>query len=246
MIRSAFLLLMLVFTTGAAAQVSKPIVLSPEDGAKEGAELVERMRSMEPGEPTTTSGVLTIKRPKAPALTIPFRFEIKPAEGGWQSVYEAPDVSTGISKLWVTRTASGTNSYSVVENGTEKVRAAENAFVPFAGSDFWIVDLGLDFLWWPEQRVLRKEIRRGQSCAVLESTNPNPSPGSYSRVLSWVDIDTGGIINAEAYGPDKKRIKDFAASKFKKIEGKWELKEIEMYDRRADSRTTLTFDLGAK
>ena len=47
--------------------------------------------------------------------------------------------------------------------------------IPFAGSDFWIADLGLEFFHWPEQKVLKKEFRRNCSCVVLESTNPNPA-----------------------------------------------------------------------
>ena len=117
---------------------------------------------------------------------------------------------------------------------------------PFAGSDFWLADLGLEFFHWPEQRLLRKEIRRGQSCSVLESVNPHPAPGAYSRILSWIDIDTDGIINADAYDAQGKLLKQFAAKSFKKIHGEWELQEIEILNRQTGSRTSIEFNLSSK
>jgi hypothetical protein len=60
---------------------------------------------------------------------------------------------------------------------------------PFTGSDFWIADLGLDFLHWPKQRLLRKEMRHSKSCEVLESVNPQSVPGGYARVVSWIMIE---------------------------------------------------------
>jgi hypothetical protein len=61
-------------------------------------------------------------------------------------------------------------------------------FQSFAGSDFYLGDLGLEFLHWPSQKIVKKEMRRSRSCRVVESINPNPAPGSYSRVLSWIDL----------------------------------------------------------
>ena len=55
---------------------------------------------------------------------------------------------------------------------------------PFAGSDFWLCDLGLEFFHWPQQKVLKKEFHRQCACTVLESTNPNPSAdGLFARGL---------------------------------------------------------------
>ena len=77
----------------------------------------------------------------------------------------------------------------------------------------------------------------------MESVNPQPAPGTYSRVVSWIDIDTGGIIHADAYGHDKKLLKVFEPKKFTKVNGRWHLKEMEIRNEQTDSRTTLVFDL---
>jgi hypothetical protein len=117
---------------------------------------------------------------------------------------------------------------------------------PLANSDFWLGDLGLEFLHWPEQRVLRTEMRRGQVCRVLESLNPEPTVGGYARVLSWIarpGSDTEGILQAEAYDRGQRLIKEFSLGSFKKVEGEWQLKDMKILSPPQHSRTWLEFDL---
>jgi hypothetical protein len=117
--------------------------------------------------------------------------------------------------------------------------------VPFAHSDFWLCDFGLEFFHWPAQKVLPKttNLKRGREYTLLESTNPNPATNGYSRVLSWIDKETGGILEAEAYDFNGKLLKDFAPKSFKKVNGQWELQEMEIRNVQTGSRTRLEFDL---
>jgi YD repeat-containing protein len=46
-------------------------------------------------------------------------------------------------------------------------------------------------------------------CKVLESTNPNPSTNGYSRVVSWIDEETLGIVQAYAYDAQGRKLKEF-------------------------------------
>ena len=94
-------------------------------------------------------------------------------------------------------------------------------------------------------------MRRGRPCYVLESRNPNPPPRGYARVVSWIDResaakDGGGIILAEAYGADNRKLKEFSLGPFTKVRGQWELKWMEIVNVRANSRTRLEFDLESK
>ncbi len=114
---------------------------------------------------------------------------------------------------------------------------------PFAGSDFWIADLGLEFFHWPEQKILKKEFRRNCACEVLESTNPQPATNGYSRVVSWIDEDSGGIVHAEAFDAQNKLLKVFDPKSFKKVNGQWQLQEMEIRNVQTGSRTRLEFDL---
>jgi hypothetical protein len=119
------------------------------------------------------------------------------------------------------------------------------ANVSLAGSDFWLSDLGMEFLHWPEQHFLRDAkitLRFGRPCKVLESINLQPSEGQYARVVSWIDSEMGSIIRAESWGADGKRFKTFELKHFVKVNGRWQVKDMEIQNERADSRTRLEFN----
>jgi len=62
-------------------------------------------------------------------------------------------------------------------------------------------------------------------------------------VVSWIDIDTRGIINATAYDSKNKALKEFSAKKFKKTNGEWHLEQMEMENRQTGSVTLIDFDV---
>jgi hypothetical protein len=121
--------------------------------------------------------------------------------------------------------------------------SGEAAAAPFLGSDFSIDDLGLEFLRWPKQKVLKREVHSSRGCTVLESTNPNPAPGDYSRVMAWIDTETSGIVEAYAYDAKGNKIKDFYPKDFTKVDGQWQVQTLVMLNVQTDSRSRLEFDL---
>jgi len=129
----------------------------------------------------------------------------------------------------------------VLASNSEAVRVQ---FASFAGSDFSVDDLRLEFFHWLKQKILKPyEMRRGRSCKVLESVNPNPVPNGYSRVVSWIDNETLGIVQAEAYDAKGKLLKEFYPKDFKKVNGRWEVGEMEMINDQTGSRSWIKFDL---
>ncbi len=116
---------------------------------------------------------------------------------------------------------------------------------PFAGSDFWIGDLGLEFLHWPAQRLLKKEMRHSKSCDVLESINPAPVPGGYARVVSWIMIESPhGIVHADAYDAQGKLLKQFDPKDLEKVNGEYRVDEMQMRNRQTGSRTVIKLNFG--
>jgi hypothetical protein len=115
--------------------------------------------------------------------------------------------------------------------------------IPFAGSDFWECDLGLEFLHWPRQKILKKEFRRQCACMVLESTNPHPTTNGYSRVVSWIDEESLGIVEANAYDANGKKLKNFYPKNLEKVNGQYQVQSMIMENLQTGSRTRLEFDL---
>ena len=136
-------------------------------------------------------------------------------------------------------------STTTISSSTSAVSEVD-FFTSFANSDFWLCDLGLEFFHWPQQKVLPKStnLKRGRDYTLLESTNPNPAKNGYSRVLSWIDKETGGLLQAEAYDTQGKLLKVFEPkSSGKDNNGQWQVEEIQIRNVQTDSRTRLEFDL---
>jgi hypothetical protein len=221
------------------------------DAEIQGRQLAQQLCEMRPAEDSTNTGTLQIRDAKGGHTEIPVKFEVFVAETNWTSIYEKTLATneTGFSKLIVTHDGSNSNEYRMTMNYAgqpglhwTKDRSDIVANIPFAG-DFLAMDLGLEFFHWPEQKILKHEMRRGRSCQVLESTNPNPSPIGYSRVVSWIDNETLGIVQAEAYDVKGELLKEFYPKSFKKVNGQWELQEMEIRNDQTGSRTRLEFDL---
>ncbi len=241
MIRRLPLLLGALLLAGAAEPPSQPTRLPPAEAAKEGRAFVAELLSQKPRQSVTNTGTLKIgKRPP-----VPIKFEIIARGTNWLGTYETT-AGTNDVKLTVFHTDDQPNQYRVDEGGISKTLQGNETMTPFAGSDFWVADLGLEFLRWPAQNLVKKEMRRSCACNVLESINPQPAPGAYRRVVSWIDTESLGIVVAEAYDIRNKLLKEFVPKDIKKVNGQWQLEEMEIDNRQTGSRTRVEFNLDAK
>lgn len=249
---SCLFLLSAALAIGAKDAPTTPIILSPEQAAKEGRALVDEMLSKKPTENTRTVGVMSIRSNKS-FIQIPIEFSIQMTSTNWMSVYQAV-VKNQVVQFAVLRTPNQPNlyfqkSYVVGTNGvpistpTTTAVKGDHILDPFAGSDFSIADLGLEFLHWPEQRLTKKEMRRSRSCRVLESINPHPAQGGYSKIISWVDAESDGIVYAEAYDAKGRELKEFFPKDFSKIDGQWQMEEMQISNVQTKSSTTVKFNL---
>ena len=78
---------------------------------------------------------------------------------------------------------------------------------------------------------------------ILESTNPDPGTNGYSRVMSWIDTDSLGIVEAYAYDRNGKQLKDFYPDKVKKVDGQWQVETLVMENVQTGSKSRIEFDL---
>jgi hypothetical protein len=245
--------MILFFASVATAETTKTL----SDAEIQGRKLARQLCDARPAENFTNIGILKIRDGKGETSEIPIKFEAIVTETNWTSIYEKmlPTNETGFSKLIVMHDGSNSNEYRMTmsfagkpELHYTKDRSDFVATLSFAG-DFSVADLGLGFFHWPEQKILKREFRRNCGCAVLESTNPNLSsnnafpPIPYSRVVSWIDEESGGIVHAEAFDAQNKLLKEFDPKSFKKVNGQWELQEMEIRNVQTGSRTRLEFDL---
>jgi len=223
------------FAVGAMAQMTNDL----SDAEIQGRKLAQQLCESKPTENFTNSGVHQI-RDNGSLKEVPLKCETVVTPTNWYVFYSAGATTIKISHY----SFNQSNKYEFqMEDGKELNLFGNDLMVPFVGSDFWIADLGLEFFHWPEQKILKRENRRSRACNVLESTNPDPSTNGYSRVVSWIDEESGGIVHAEAYDAQNKLLKEFDPKSFKKVNGQWELQEMEIRNVQTGSRSRIEFDL---
>jgi Outer membrane lipoprotein-sorting protein len=252
------LLAVLLASTAVSALSQRPVDSRPppiplEEGLRQGRALVADLLARRPDENTTNTGVVKIRDDTGHERTVPIRFSVFSTPTNWVSIYEVrpgPGELGDQSLTVIHRGPGETDEYLLSGSAApEQTHAAApgpvaaQAMVPFAGSDFWFADLGLQFLSWPRQRVLRREMRHSQPCEVLESTASAPSATGYCRVVSWVDPENGAVIHADAYDARGKLLKEFDPKTLKRVRGQQQLEEIEMRNVQTGSRTVIQFNL---
>ena len=229
--------------------VVNPLLLAAdtisEEQREEGKKLASELRASPPAENSEIKGTLKIRAGKS-RVEIPVLCKVSVAGDEWKTIYQTQaKAARGAEQLIVVHSPTSPNQYFYAPPGAPEPKPLkrEEANIPFGGSDFWLTDLGLEFLHWPEQRRGKGEMRLGQPCYVLESRNP--AAPTMVRVKSWIDKESNGILIAEGYNRDNKLIKEFSlhGSSFKKVNGRWQLEKMEISSPRADSQTTLQFDL---
>jgi hypothetical protein len=65
-------------------------------------------------------------------------------------------------------------------------------------------------------------------------------------VVTWIDKESGGPIQAEAYGADGKKLKLFEVGHVEKVDGEYQPKDMAITNLRTGSKTTIEFELPAK
>jgi hypothetical protein len=252
----ALAVMILFFAVGARAETTNDL----SDAEIQGRQLAQQLCDARPAENFTNTGVLQIRDANGKHIEIPIQFEISVTESNWQAEYRTEITSTNgdfdfgrtyFRHLTIVHSVSQPNLYTIPnvnppETDTNRffVLTGNQLMRPFdVGSDFWFGDLGLEFFHWPEQKILKKEVKRSRGCSVLESTNPAPPTNGYSRVVSWIDSESGGIVQAYAYDAQDKLLKEFYPKDFEKVNGQWQVQEMEIINDQTGSRTRLEFDL---
>jgi hypothetical protein len=209
------------------------------DDPVEGQKLARHVRSLMPNEAATFVGVLRLSRPGNPPHDVPITNKLIVGAESWTAEYVARGPGGPEETLQIKRLGERPNEYTWKREKVLTLSGVE-ATNQFAGSDFALMDLGMEFLHWPQQVLLTREMRKGRGCDVLESRPERP--GLYARIVSWIDQETSGLLIAEAYDASGKLLKEFEVKGFKKVDGQWRVREMEIRNRQSKTATRLQFE----
>lgn len=222
-----------------------PTGFNSDIASENGLALALELRSQKPSKNLATGGVLKLRNAAGQRTEIPIKFELVLETNGWRTLYETMPTNGSSECLMVRHVEQAATQYYLAtktNQNSSTVRSEPlsdpSLWQPFAGSDFSLVDLGLEFFHWPQQRIAKSEMRRGRRFSVLESRHGR-EVGAYARVLSWIDPATGGLLRAEAYDDSGQLVKEFSVRSVKR----GQLKEIQIRNLKTHSITRLEFDL---
>ena len=216
----------------------------------DGQILAEHLRSAIPEKDSEIRGKLIIKSESGPR-EIPVVCRVTIGQTNWETDYDTAATAQSVAeRLVVVHSTNSPNQYLYARAVSPSAAlpnpaplALSAASIPLAGSDFSLTDLGLEFLHWPVQRQLKGEMRLGQPCYVLESSDPEAR--DIVRVKSDIDKETGGLLVANAYDAKGHVVKEFSlhGSSFKKVNGRWQVEKMDIRNKKTGSHTELKFDL---
>ena len=208
----------------------------------QGLEWAVRLRSSAPEQASTNQAILRIRgrdgRKKVPVTVI-----TRPGDDRWSVEYRVGGESGAETHQVATihYRKQGPPTFEVQSEGPRAAGEAGPAAgdLSIGGSDFLLKELGMEFLHWPEQRILGRELSNGRWCRVLESRS-GKSGGTVS-VRSWIDEKVGVVLSAEVYDARQVRIKHFSITQFREQADRWSC-SVSMVDDQRGTKTELSFD----
>jgi hypothetical protein len=236
----------LLFSVSTLAQGTKSSPTAPPSEKIDAAALLKDIVGHPPQAANQMMGLLKIRGADGKLREVPIKWISRPLTNKWVDVYQTPEkFSLPQETLAIFHGENEPNRYDLRKGGAGG-EATANPWIPFAGSDFWLGDFGLEFLHWPNPKHIKTEMRKSRPCYVIETRNPDPKSPGYARVLSWIDTENGGLIRAESYTADGKLLKEFQIKNIDRVNGRWQLKAVEIRNDQTDSNTRLEFELEVK
>lgn len=222
------------------------------DPIQEGQSLAAELRDLQIGIPGDISATLKIRKRDGKRVEQQVQKQSIQTETGWNDLFCLSTQDPSEKEWLLIRHQTGkspsyqlANSESLpASNEDYQPLEADQTMRPVGNSDFWVADLGLDFLHWPDQRIVPSRItmRKGIACKVLESARPTQTKNGYYKVRSWISSEYGGVVYAEAFDITDKKIKIFEVKDLEKIDKQWYLKELKIHNLRDRSTSTLEFN----
>ena len=212
------------------------------DDPVEGQRLARELRTTAPTEQVTFNGTMRISIPKSEPRELPLQAKVIINTSYWSSVYTTKSPDGEVETLTIRHFVDKPNEYEWRRGEKLQQVGGSIATNSFAGSDFALMDLGLEFYHWPAQVLATREMRKGRGCDVLESRPTQTN--LYGRIFSWIDQESRaqgqpGLLMAEAYDAHGKILKEFEIKGLK--DG--QVADMEIRNRQTKTSTRLQFNI---
>ena len=210
----------------------------------DGFDLARKMRSAVPTASETLDATLT-HGSRGNRVTRNVRMETRLDPDGWTICHTVLADNGKARETGCVRRREGERPLYKRNEDEDWKRSHElKGIAPLGKSAFLLTDFGMEFLFWPRQRLVDSKIKmkRGRPVFTLESATPRPDVDGYARVVSRVDREYLGVIQASVYDARGRLIKEFEPEGVVKgADDVYRVDALRMVDRRTRERTIIRF-----
>ena len=234
---SAAILLALCAT--AAAAVFAADEGGPTNPAPDAAALMESVVAQLPREALTITGEIEVTR-RHGAVARKLMFEMRLDFGAEPPTarYTLRDaLGKNLAQLTMTRRATGVR-FAYEAGDPPRAADVPDMAAPVLDTDMTWQDLTLSFLWWRKGAVLGDDVAKGRACHVVELRAPAGEPAG--NVKLWIDKQIPMMLQAEAFDAKGRKVRSLWIKSFKKIKGRWMVREMEVQQEPPSHRTHIT------
>jgi hypothetical protein len=166
--------------------------------------------------------------------------ELNSEAGVYSATYTILDQLGGeLEQLVVSRQPEVAPSYRYRVGEPLRDAPAPGLYDKVQGTDLTWVDLCLSYLWWPGGETVGTDRLRGRFCYIVDLPAPDDLAREFDRVRVWVDPKINMLLQAEAYDNAGERIRKMSVESFKKVDGVWFIKDIDVYSFPSKNHTSL-------
>jgi hypothetical protein len=204
-------------------------------------ELLEAVRSAMPRQDMQIQARIKAHEHNGrPSRTIYAEVLLHTGAGLYSAIYTIADAfGTPLEQLMISREPDRAPHYRYRKGDPLEDTTLPDLYGHICQTDLTWIDLSLSFLWWPDGETIATEKVRGRSCYVMELPAPDDGSSELAAVRLWVDSEIPMLLKAEAFNPMGERVRKLTVESFKKVNGVWFIKDINVYSYPAGAKTTM-------
>lgn len=210
------------------AALVAPAGLSAEASASRS--LLADVRAQFPQEPLVVEGVLRTYPTAARGVRrIPVQIDFALGAERPQVAYTIRDPKRAeATRFVVTRPHDAAPTYTVFDADQPRTSTKVDMTGAIAGSDVSWLDLSMAYLWWSHEEIVGRDSIKGYDCTVVHVTPGDVEAGAYASARLWIADDVPVLLRAEGYDADGKMLRRLSVRSFKKIDGRWVIKDLDV------------------
>ncbi len=144
-----------------------------------------------------------------------------------------------LEHLAITWSHPGSPGYQYLEGSPLRAAPLPPLNQSIQDTDVTWLDLSLSFLWWTGGVRQGEADVRGRLCDVVDVSAPGGYPADFDGMRLWLDRKIGVVMRAEGYDRAGALVRRMDVKSFKKINGRWVIKDIEFQRFPEKTKTSL-------